>query len=92
MVNLALDINIEPSSQMIKIELYDAGDHDKSDLDMSLRTEDEELNDESKIFYSQIGHVSVEIDEVLKHYLITRKLTYQGLRPVYLQRDELNDS
>lgn len=37
---------------MIKIELYDAGDHDKSDLDMSLRTEDEELNDESKIFYS----------------------------------------
>ncbi len=77
---------------MLRIELYDAGDHEKSDLDMSLKTEDDELNDESKIFYTKIGHVNIEIDEILKHYLMTRETTYQGLRPVYLETDELNDS
>ena len=50
-------------------------DRSLEQMNRSVQTEDED-NDESKIFYNQIGVVQFSIDDVFKHILMTRENNY----------------
>ncbi|CDW80318.1 UNKNOWN [Stylonychia lemnae] len=73
--NLSLDIPIEVDSQQIRIEMYDKDLESERDqltkqnktLDSMMEYDDEqeELDDESRIFHSQLGQITIDLDEVL---------------------------
>ena len=54
--------------------------------------EDEEANDESKIFYNPLGYATLAIDDVLKHFLMTSETSYHTVRPVYLDSEDADAS
>ena len=43
----------------------------------------EEINDESKIFYNQIGVVKVSIHDILKHIIVNQDNNYEAIKPIY---------
>ena len=53
-------------------------------------TEDE--NDESKIFYTQIGYTTLKIDEVFAHIVQTNQNDFSVTKSIFTEADDLNIS
>jgi len=54
--------------------------------------EEDEANDESKIFYNHLGYTNLSIDDVFKHYLMTGEMTFAAVKPIYLDNEDLDSS